>query len=171
MTFEMYRYLSLGMAIACGIMVAVSVVLFVKLQIPKVIADLTGRTAKKAIADIRRQNEQTGDKAYKSSSVNLRRGKLTDKMSPSGRIEARHTTPFGTGVITEKIASNKNLDTEISDGNETRKYEEETAVLSSALLTGIHTETMVLQRQEAENDRRFTIEYEITYVHTNEAIS
>lgn len=175
MTYEMYRYLSFGAAIACGIMVVVSLILFFTLQIPKVVGDLTGRTARKAIEDIRKQNEQSGDKVYRSSSVNLRRGKLTDKISPSGRLESRHTTPFGTGVITEKISTQQlpvpevSSDTMVLDeGNETTVL---TQVPDATPIPGICTETTVLQRQEEENDRSFVIEYEITFIHTNEVIS
>lgn len=175
MTYEMYRYLSLGAAIACAIMVVVSVVLFFTLQIPKVIGDLTGRTARKAIEDIRKQNEQSGDKVYRSSSVNLRRGKLTDKISPSGRIESRHTTPFGTGVITEKISTQQlpvvedTSDTTIlNEGNETTVLAQ---APDAAPIPSICTETTVLQKWEEENNHSFVIEYEITFIHTNEVIS
>lgn len=175
MTYEMYRYLSMGAAIACGIMVVVSLVLFVQLQIPKVIGDLTGRTARKAIEDIRKQNEEGGSKVYRSSSVNLRRGKLTDKITPSGRIEARHTTPFGTGVITEKISTQELPLTEDSYDTTLLGTENETTVLSqvpeAASVPSLTTETTVLQRWEEENDRSFVIEYEITFIHTNEVIS
>lgn len=173
MTYEMYHYLSLGTAIACGIMVVVSVILFFTLQIQKVIGDLTGRTARKAIEDIRRQNEQSGEKVYRSSAVNLRRGKVTDKISPSGRIEAKHTTPFGTGVITERISTQKlstaqaSADTMVlEDGNGTTVLTEVPDATATAC-----TETTVLQRQEQESDSSFAIEYEILFVHTSEVIS
>ena len=175
MTYEMYRYLSLGAAIACAIMVVVSVVLFITLKIPKVIGDLTGRTARKAIEDIRKQNEQSGEKVYRSSSVNLRRGKLTDKISSSGRIEAKHTTPFGTGVITEKISTqqlpvieNSSVTTILEEGNETTVL---TQAPNVAPIPNICTETTVLQHWEEENNRSFVIEYEITFIHTDEVIS
>ena len=42
MTYEMYRYVFLGAAVACGIFFAISAVLFFVLRIPKVISDLTG---------------------------------------------------------------------------------------------------------------------------------
>lgn len=175
MTYEMYRYLSLGAAIACGIMVVVSLILFFTLEIPKVIGDLTGRTARKAIEDIRKQNEQSGDKVYRSSSVNLRRGKLTDKISPSGRIEARHTTPFGTGVITEKISTQKLVSTEGSADTTILSTGEETTILAqdpdTKPVPEICTETTVLKQLEDENDRSFAIEYEVTFLHTNEVIS
>ena len=89
MTYEMYRYVFLGGAIAAGVMLAVSILLFFLLKIPKVIGDLSGRTARRAIDDIRRQNEESGDKTYKSSAVNLQRGKVTDKITKSGRLLRR----------------------------------------------------------------------------------
>ncbi len=99
MTYEVYHYISIGAAIAAAVMLAVSVILFFVLKIPRVISDLSGRTARLAIEDIRKQNEASGDKSHRSSSVNLRRGKLTEKIPKSGRIQhpptgriAGHTT-------------------------------------------------------------------------------
>ena len=97
MTYEVYRYVFLGGAIAAGIMLAVSILLFFVLHIPKVLNDLTGRSARKAIDNIRKQNESTGNKSYQSSSVNLNRGKLTDKISDSGTLQSNTDSPFSIG--------------------------------------------------------------------------
>ncbi len=166
MTYEMYRYVFLGGAIACGVFIVISIVLFFTLRIPKVISDLTGRTARKAIENIRMQNEQSGDKSYQSSAVNLERGKLTDKISQSGRLVPRDATPFGTGVITEKI-STQQLPIEEPVG--------ETAVLTaseetSVLDTGIG-ETALLSPSEQMPVQEFVVEYEITFIHTTEVIA
>ena len=115
MTYEMYRYVFLGGAVACGLLFVISAVLFFALRIPKVVSDLTGRTARKAIENIRLQNEQSGDKTYQSSAVNLERGKLTDKISQSGRLVPRDETPFGTGVITEKIGTQQLVEAAAAD--------------------------------------------------------
>lgn len=163
MTYEMYRYVFLGAAALAAILFVISVVLFVTLRIPKVISDLTGRTARKAIETIRLQNEQSGDKSYQSSAVNLERGKLTDKISRSGRLVSRDATPFGTGVITEKISTQKLSQ---DDSGETTVLDAdagETTVLNSGA-----GETTVL---DAEEPKTFTIEYEITFVHTDEVIA
>ena len=104
MTYEIYNYIFIGAAIASGILLVVSIVLFFMLDIPKVIGDLTGSNAKKGIEDIRKQNEATGDKSYKSSSVNLKRGRITDKISNSGRVEKPASGAFGVGAGTAKIA-------------------------------------------------------------------
>ena len=165
MTYEMYRYVFFGAAIACGVMLVLSVILFFTLRIPKVISDLTGRTARKAIENIRMQNEQTGDKTYQSSAVNLERGKLTDKISNSGRIVPRDGTPFGTGVITEKISTQKL--TEQDSANETTLLtdQNETTVLEPMI-----GETMVLEDIQPQMPV-FSVEFEITFIHTDELIA
>lgn len=86
MSIETLQTASTISYIAAGILLLVAVALFFLLDIKKVIGDLTGITAKRAIENIRQQNEQTGEKNYKSSSVNLARGKLTDKISQSGKL-------------------------------------------------------------------------------------
>ena len=160
--------------IACGIFFVIAVILFFTLNIPKVISDLTGRTARKAIENIRMQNEQSGDKTYQSSAVNLERGKLTDKISQSGRLMPRDATPFGTGVITEKIST---MELEQPAG--------ETDVLDQTagetdILTPVAGETDVLAPAAGETEvlssveqpvQVFTIEYEITFIHTDEVIA
>lgn len=151
MTYEMYRYVFLGGAAACAVMVIISAILFFTLQIPKVIGDLTGRNARKAIEKIRQENEQTGDKTYKSSAVNMERGKLTEKISQSGRLVPREETPFGTGMITEKISTQQLAELEQTGATE---------VLASA-------ETTLLSEQSSA----FTVEYEITFTHTTEVIA
>lgn len=190
MTYEMYRNVFLYGAVAAGVMLLVSVILFFAFNIPKVVNDLTGRTARKAIENIRRQNEATGDKTYKSSPVNMQRGKLTDKISKSGRLIPNNETPFGTGVITEKISTQRlaadeaaSETTVLSQGSETTVLNtgvSETTVLNagfdetSVLSTG-YSETTVLQSAAEATihnvSQNFEIEYEITFIHTNEVIA
>ena len=56
MTYEMYRMIfQIAGGLSIGLLV-VSVILFFVLKIPRVIGDLSGRTARKAIEDIRKQN-------------------------------------------------------------------------------------------------------------------
>lgn len=166
MSYEMYRYIFLGGLIACGVFFVITVVLFFNLRIPKVISDLTGRTARKAIEDIRLQNEQSGDKTYQSSAVNLQRGKLTDKISQSGRLVPRDATPFGTGVITEKISTQQLLTEEPVGETSVLAVSNETSVLDSGM-----GETSVLDTSEAHMPQVFTIEFEITFIHTDEVIA
>ena len=164
MTYDAYRYIFLGASIACGIMIVISGILFFALKIPRVIGDLTGHTARKAIEDIRKQNVASGDKSYKSSAVNLQRGKLTDKITQSGKLIKRTETPFGTGVITERLKGQQNLS--CSEETSLLEVTQETTVLYPE--TG---ETTVLATPENDQERAFFIEYEITFIHTNEVIT
>ena len=150
MTYEIYRYIFIGAAILCGIMAVTSVFLFFFLKIPRVIGDLTGSTARKAIEEIRQQNENSGHKTYKTSLVNQERGKLTDKISPSGNLYPAGTAPLAGAMATEKIGTQQLEYT----SNETE------------LLSDIGSEeTSVLS-----NVNTFAIEYEITFIHTEEVI-
>lgn len=176
MTYDIYRYIFIGAAILCGIMFIVSILVFIFLKIPKVISDLTGATARKAIKNIREQNEASGDKGYKVSAFNEARGKLTDKISPSGNVIQQHQMQMR-GIDTTKIDTQElqvdetaNQTTVLESYNETSVLDNtgagETSVLSEVMSSG---ETTVLS--EATNDSAFTIEYEITFIHTNEIIT
>lgn len=159
-TYQLLRYAFLGTTIACGICLAIAVLLFFTLNIPKVVSDLTGRTARKAIENIRLQNEKSGDKSYQSSAVNLERGKLTDKISQSGRLIPNEGSAFGTGLMTEKI-STQQLDAVEEVG--------ETAVLSEQPTPDSpYGETAVLAQEPAP--QIFAVEFEITYIHTDEVV-
>lgn len=162
MTYDMYRYVFLGALAACGVFLAISIILFFTLRIPKVISDLSGRTARKAIENIRLQNEQSGDKTYKSSAVNLQRGKLTDKISGSGRLIPRNATPFGTGVITEKI-STQQLDVAEDVGETTLLSQTEGA-------SAQNSDTGETELLDTSARQLFVIEHEITFLHTDEVI-
>lgn len=190
MTYEVYRYIFIGAAILSGLMLAAAVVLFFVLKIPNVIGDLTGANARKAIADIRNQNEATGTKTYKPSAVNRERGRVTDKMTPSGRLLRYPSAGMGGGHETTKISTAKLSQEAMEAANETTLLgaAEETTVLNAAQETTVlyTEETTVLQQSGGEttvldavaapsvsvpeNGNFFEIEYEITCIHTREVI-
>ena len=149
MTYEVYRYIFIGAAVLSGIMAITSIFLFFYLKISRVIGDLTGSTARKAIEEIRQQNESSGHKTYKSSLVNQERGRLTDKISPSGNLYPAESDPLGGAMATEKIGTQQ---LEYS-GAETELLSnigsEETSVLSDVVVDA------------------FIIVHEITFNHTD----
>ena len=63
-----------------GVFFILSAVSWFVFKIPSVISDLSGRNIKKAISEIRRTNEGTGIKVYKTSKANALRTKLTEEM-------------------------------------------------------------------------------------------
>lgn len=136
MSVEQLQTLSLVSYIIAGVLVLAAIALFFLLDIKKVIGDVTGATARKAINTIREQNEASGDKAYKPSPVNAARGKLTDKISPSGRLQPQ-TAGIGGSPGTEKFDTTKLM-----------PPIEETTVLDSAVsdTTVLSEETTVLEQ-------------------------
>jgi len=175
MTYDIYRYIFIGAAILCGIMLVVSILLFIFLKIPKVISDLTGATARKAIKNIREQNEASGDKGYKVSAFNEARGKLTDKISPSGKIVQQPHVQMR-GVDTTKIGTQElQVDETASQTTVLEAYNETSVLESTAGETSVLSETASLGETSVLNepigDTTFAVEYEITYIHTNEIIA
>ncbi|MBR6051027.1 MAG: hypothetical protein IKP68_07470 [Clostridia bacterium] len=174
MTYDIYRYIFFGGAGLAGLCLIIAVILFLVLRIPSVIGDLTGSTARKAIENIRNQNESSGDKTYKSSAVNRERGKLTDKITPTGTLIKNPTDLMGGAMATTKIGTQQ-LAAEAQQAYETSLLEDngsnETTVLSSSGAG----ETTVLEQtaveQGADNSNIFVIEYEITFIHTDEVIA
>ena len=199
MSYEIYKYIFIGAAIICGILLVVAIALFFALKIPKVIGDLTGSTAKKAIKDIREQNEKSGDKGHQISGFNKERGRLTDKISPSGNIIQQPSSNFA-GIQTTKISTQQ-----LAEDPNTTVFSAETTMLSSettvlgnpinmpvnetTVLSQTTVETIALNNdlnatvildQAGSNettilsavllDPYFAIEYDITFIHTNEII-
>ena len=168
MTYEIYRYIFIGGAALAGLMLLIAVILFFTLRIPAVIGDLSGSTARKAIEDIRNQNAVTGNKTYKSSKVNRERGRITDKISPSGKLIQPLVNDHGAAMLTEKISTSRlNAEAEESFTTTVLQYTDtnETTILSAP--TEESGATTVLM----ENQVPFEIIYEITLIHTSELIS
>lgn len=168
MTYEIYRYIFYGGAILSAIMLVISITLFIVLRIPNVISDLTGRTARKAIENIRNQNESSGNKTYRSSLVNQERGKLTDKISPSGQLIKEPSASLHGAMYTEKIGTQP-LFTDIPEGIYPNMNGDSDA--TTLLDTQVSNETTVLSQEKAIEQVVFEIEYEITYIHSNETIA
>lgn len=196
MTYDVYMMIFEVGRILAILMFVVSLILFFALKIPAVIGDLSGATARKAIENIRNQNEESGEKAYKSSAVNKERGKLTDKISPSGSLHSKPSDKLGFGMKTEKISTQR-LDSEDAGETTVLSAANETTVLSSNI-----GETEVLNEAPAFNETTllspdmmapstesndvqmgfgdttelppmpglFVIEQEITFIHTQEII-
>ena len=218
MTYEGFRYLFIIAAIVAAVMLIVTVLLFFLFKIPSVIGDLSGATARKAIKEIREQNEKTGDKGYSPSAYNVQRGKVTDKISGSGRINRNASSGFG-GINTSKISTQSLIEQaqasettvlENTQGDSTtvlnpqsnettvlNQQSNETTVLNqqsneTTVLSPQSNETTVLSPQDTSvetvqlsqcqvsdkpdnspavtQDTLFAIEYDITFINTNEFI-
>ena len=178
MTYEAYRLLFFISAALSGIMLIVSLVLFFVLRIPRVIGDLSGANARKAIAAIREQNEGSGEKTYKSSAVNRARGRVTDKITSSGTLIRRGETGGG-AMHTEEIKTDPYQQETLYSSGETSVLETETSYEPEPdhNIDGYGSETSILgvsqsgnygQTSVLDGDRPyFEIEYDITYVNSD----
>ena len=159
MTEAIYLYICYGSAILAALMFVITIMLFIVLKIPHVIGDLTGFNARKAIKNIREQNVSTGEKVHKSSETNIQRGKITDKITPSGNLLKNPSGNVVGAMQTEKIGYVSNES--ISNVTTVLDCSAETTVLVTN-----QEETTVLDQTTI-----FAVEYEITYIHTSEVIT
>ena len=168
MTYEIYRYIFIGAAIAAGVMLAVTLILFFVLKIPGVIGDLSGRTARKAIADIRNHN-------MSANTDNIGSGKLTDKITASGRLMERRDSSgnkYTDKISTEKLIeqnklSGSNETTLLNNANETTVLNtgNETTVLNAVILNSDTAGFKDIQSAGYVN-----VESDITFIHSAEII-
>ena len=95
----------------------------------------------------------------------MERGKLTEKITPSGRLLHHHTGGFG--AHTEKI-STEMLQNQAMQAGETEVLN--TAAEETVLLNAGRSETTVLA-QSMMVQPFFEIEQDITFIHTEELIA
>ena len=77
---DLIEKLSIIAFVAAGCCLLLTILIWFRFRILSVIYDLSGKTAKRAIAQIRENNLRTGNKAYHPGIVNLNRGPLTTPM-------------------------------------------------------------------------------------------
>lgn len=157
---------SLVSFIIAGISLVIAVFLWINFKIPKIIGDLTGRTARKSIAKMRASNEASGNKSYRPSETNANRGKLTDTIPDSVNTNQQVSTsaPFNKGQ------------TGILDENKVRNSAESTALLDDSateLLLGSEETELLAQEAQAKRKaakKKLRMLDEVIYTHTDEII-
>lgn len=160
--------LSIISFVVAGITLAIAIVLWFFFEIPTVVGDLTGRTARKSIARMRAENEKTGTKKYKESKTNIERGKLTETMSGINRNTDDDRPETGL------LAENRGGDTETE---ETGLLNAETSTVSDSETTGLlvdENETVSLgnevETKERIGGKSLTMIEEVMLIHTEEVI-
>lgn len=159
--------------IIAGVSLLVAIYSFVRFNIPQIIGELSGRTAKKSIAQMRDKNVKTGDKSHRTSPAAKERGTLTDKIEKKKSVEKSDEkiskVEEGTELLnsTEKLSTNiqtellNENETELSDDNATSVLSEETTVLTN-------NDNSQINVSNDSND--FKIIQNIVLIHTNETI-
>ena len=165
MTIELLHYISIGAYVASGIFFVAAVVIFFVLGIPAVIGDLSGRTARRAIEDIRNRNESTGEKAYKSSAANINRGKLTQKISTM-KLDAAG----GETTVLEAEANNETTVLKPEAGNETTVLKSGVNSETTVLEPRADNETTVLSGGEVPDAGKVTVIAELMFAQSTEIV-
>lgn len=146
MTIELLQTSSTVAYILAGLFLVISVILFFKFQVPKLFSDLTGRTERRAIAAIRKQNEGGNEKAVSGK---------TGRISKTDRLPKQATNHMSTKREEKKpVPANawEAVTDELSDdNNETTvlEQEQETTVLNEPFME----ETVVLY-QDYQQERK-----------------
>lgn len=150
MSIDVLQTCSIGFWVAAGIFFLTAVALFFLMDIPKLYGEISGRTARKAIEQIRKHNAEA----------------LT------GDIASSHT---GSGVRTEKFSTATLAPKTVAGATTVLAEAGATTVLAEAGATTMLTEPEHLQT--AENDRQppeamddFVLENELSYAESVEII-
>lgn len=125
-----------------GIALTAAVFMFIKMNIPAIIGDLTGKTVAKEIKAMRDANESSGNKIHKSSSVNINRGKLTEKVKNEG-----------SGGLTPVAHASKRLD-RTGSGRSASLQNEEKGHTSGNSAKGRTTESLSANVDEVDIEAR-----------------
>ena len=189
MSYDLYRYIFIGGLVLSIVMLIVTVLLYFLLNIKSAIGDITGSNKRKAIENILSDNatekpkkvqvKYDHEKASKSARLEAETMNTT-KINAQDRfdnLEAGETAmlsePSSDTTVLSREAETSVLNTGSSDTTVLNQGGSETTVLSSANETTVLSsanETTVLNTSERVADPDFTIEIDITYVHSNEVI-
>ena len=131
---EILSMISLISFILAGVSATLAVIFWFRFNIPAVIGDLSGRTARKSIEKMRANNEKTGKKDFAPSKTNLERGKLTGLMK-----ETENGSEKLTGKLSGKIVGKKKEATVVPVAPVVSEKQMETALLDEE--TGLLTES------------------------------
>ncbi len=179
MSYETMMYIGIGISV---VMFVLSVILFVQLNIPRVIGGLSGYSARKEIENIREQNMQSGKKGYQTSPVNRARGKVTTPLgqrATSGRLSQKtadlarviNKTEMLATPAAQSAAQTSLLDASAQNpttllGHDAQNATTVLGVTAAATTAQDTTEHNVSAPQSAV----FALEVDLAVTHTNETI-
>ena len=147
---DLIEKLSIIAFVAAGCCLLLTILIWFRFQILSVINDLSGKKAKRAIAQIRENNLRTGNKAYHPGVVNLNRGPLTAPM------------PDMTATPTEKLPDDQ-VGQPVS---ETTLYQADAEKETTVLNQDVNNVADTSERPKVE----LTILEQVVMIHTNEVI-
>ena len=145
-TTDILSTISLISFVLAGISAVLAVIFWFRFNIPAVIGDLSGRTARKSIEKMRANNEKTGKKDFAPSKTNLDRGKLTELMKESGKLSGKLSNKKNEVPITKKAPTAPKA----SVASKVAEDQMETALLEEEIQTTYETEETSLLTESEE---------------------
>lgn len=172
MSVELLRTLSftsLGIGL---VLLVIAIALFRYLDIPKIYGDLSGRTARKAIEEIRQNNASTGTKGYHPSVVNNERGKVTEKIGVLNRNNKPDNNSYsvGTEKLNTEAAETTVLTEEAAETTVLNKAGNETTVLYTSDSSGETASLNIKKEKESQNNATYYIDAEMSFTDSKEII-
>ncbi len=159
MSYDMYRYIFIVSMVLCILMAVISVLIFIFMKIPSIIGDLSGSTARRAIENIRRSNENLLD--IQSSTTNTGKIKRTEKISIPKQSENSLTQKINISNETALLYTNNTAI--LNTGNTTVLQDKEYNNLENSEITSKSMDN-VLEKQPIE------IIDEVVFVNSDEII-
>lgn len=158
----------IGFSLA-GIALIIAIFMFVKMNIPSIIGDLSGKTVAREIKAMREFNNANGDRRFRPSKVNLERGVLTEKVEISqdnrkAMAEGNEPTEMLSDGETEVLNENA---TEVLNENATEVLSNDTTVLNGTTVLG---KTEKLTEESEVIPVPFKITKSEIVIHTDEVI-
>lgn len=165
MNYQKLNLIGIVLLCLCGLMLAISILLFIGLRMISVIGYLSGSTAKRQIEKLRSNNEESSlNKGI--NPYNRSRMKFTERIT-TGLIKSKHTSELTkTPQIAEVIRSSQ-LETEILAKNYTDTSCTELLSCGTELLD---SDTVILGTDDIKYNNELTVKKSIILIHTSEVI-
>lgn len=104
-----YTLISTASFIMAGVFLIISSFLWFKFNIPKIVGDLSGRTAKKSIEKMRQDNEKTGKRQINVVYMADNKQNITEKIEKmTAKSESNNTDVLFQGEATELLQEGRN---------------------------------------------------------------
>ena len=166
MSVEVLQIITLILFVLSAALFVISICLFFSFNIPGIIGNLTGITAKKAIEDIKAKNEN--DDKVRASYSGLVRNKRTEKISGSGNI-GRVTGPFRQGKSTKKLGKVWEKTAPLGKKNIGETVRLENTEVRETTILSTNMENVVLFQMTGELPT-FSVDVDIVLCESTEAI-
>ena len=100
--YAVYQHIALYCAIAAGVFLVLTIILFLVLKIPQVFGELTGRTARKAVQEMRQKTIRRAE-VYKKGMFHPQRRKHPEKIKEQKNRKNRRPKGVPTTILSEKM--------------------------------------------------------------------